>query len=44
MPGLGANSLIFEYLYFPKEKYCVHLLDWFMRINNETLNDYCIRL
>jgi len=44
MPGLGANSLIFEYLQFPKDKYCVHLLDWFMPIKNESLNDYCIRL
>ena len=43
MPGLGANSLIFEYLEFPKEKYCIHLLDWIMPIKNETLKDYCIR-
>ena len=43
MPGLGANSLIFEYLQFPKDKYCVHLLDWLMPIKNESLNYYCIR-
>ena len=36
MPGLGANSLIFEYLKFPK-RYSIHLLDWIMPIKNESL-------
>ncbi len=43
MPGLGANSLIFEYLDFPKEKYSIHLLDWIMPIKNESIENYCSR-
>jgi len=42
MPGLGANSLIFEYIQFP-DSYSVHLLDWIMPIQSESLKDYCIR-
>ena len=42
MPGLGANSLIFEYLKFPKI-YSIHLLYCIIPIKNESLKDYCIR-
>jgi len=44
VPGLAANSSIFEYIELPKDKFQIHLLDWMIPSTGETLNDYARRL
>ncbi|MEM8765303.1 MAG: alpha/beta hydrolase [Bacteroidota bacterium] len=40
MPGMGANSLIFEGLSLPHEQFQLHLLDWFLPERKMTLQGY----
>lgn len=44
MPGLAANSLIFENIKLPESSFEIHLLDWEIPIGNETLLDYAERM
>ena len=44
MPGLAANSSIFEFIELPKERFQIHLLDWLMPTPNERLTDYAKRM
>src|SRR5690606_37699308 len=44
VPGLAANSSIFEYIELPKDKFQIHLLDWMIPSPGETLKDYARRL
>lgn len=44
MPGLAANSLIFENIKLPEATFEIHLLDWEIPIGNETLLDYAERM
>ena len=44
MPGLAANSLIFERIRLPESIFEVHLLDWEIPKNNETLLEYAKRM
>ena len=44
MPGMAANSSIFEYIKLPTNKFEMHLLDWIIPIPNESLEDYAKRL
>jgi alpha/beta superfamily hydrolase len=40
MPGLAASSLIFERIKLPTEQFETHLLDWFMPLPSQSLEDY----
>ncbi|MEL6306205.1 MAG: alpha/beta hydrolase, partial [Bacteroidota bacterium] len=44
MPGMGANSLIFEGLSLPQEQFELHLLDWFLPEGKMTLQGYAERM
>ncbi len=45
VPGLGANSKIFEYLNFPSNIYTCHYLEWLMPENKtESIEKYASRL
>lgn len=44
MPGLAANSLIFENIKLPEATFEIHLLDWEIPIDNETLLHYAERM
>jgi len=43
MPGMAANSKIFEYIRLP-EIYQIHKLDWIIPKKNETLKFYAKRI
>ncbi|WP_047245078.1 alpha/beta fold hydrolase [Maribacter thermophilus] len=40
MPGMAASRKIFEYIKLPEEKFRIHLLDWFIPENGQSLIDY----
>ena len=45
MPGLGANSKIFEYISLPKDQFDVHLLEWKIPVSEEeSIEDYAKRM
>lgn len=44
MPGLAANSSIFEFIELPKDKFEIHLLDWVIPAPGETLQEYARRM
>jgi len=44
MPGMAANSSIFEYIQLPPNKFEIHLLEWIPPIDNETLSSYAHRM
>lgn len=44
MPGLAANSTIFENIQLPEEKYGIHWLDWLLPKPAETLQEYAKRM
>lgn len=43
IPGLAASSAIFEYIELDKERFNVHLLEWLIPLDNETLQQYALR-
>ena len=45
VPGLGANSKIFEYLELPEERYELHYLDWLVpTCVDESITSYAQRM
>lgn len=44
MPGLAASSSIFERIDLPADTFEIHLLEWFMPKNKESLSDYAKRM
>ncbi len=40
MPGMAANPSIFDNIDLPKEKFKVHLLEWFIPESKETIQQY----
>lgn len=44
MPGLAANSSIFEFIELPKEKFELHYLDWMLPKKEESLKNYAKRM
>lgn len=44
MPGMAANPKIFEYIKLPKERFAIHYLEWLIPTDNESLEDYAIRI
>lgn len=44
MPGLAASTLIFERITLPKDIFEMHLLEWEIPLDNESLTDYAKRM
>ncbi|TGD56741.1 alpha/beta fold hydrolase [Flavobacterium humi] len=44
MPGMAASSKIFERIKLPEEHFEMHLLEWFLPENKETLAHYAQRM
>ncbi len=44
MPGLAANSGIFEKIKLPEEQFETHFLEWIIPGNQETMKDYAQRM
>ncbi len=44
MPGLAANSEIFEYIKLPEDKFESHMLEWIIPGSEESLADYAQRM
>lgn len=44
MPGLAANSSIFEFIKLPEDKFVSHMLEWIIPGNDESLKDYAQRM
>ena len=44
MPGLAASTAIFERIILPEEEFEIHLLEWEIPLNNESLKDYAYRI
>ncbi len=44
MPGLAANSAIFENIRLPEDQFEIHMLEWIIPGSDETLQDYAQRM
>lgn len=44
MPGMAASPKIFEYIKLPENQFKIHLLEWIIPLDNETISDYALRL
>lgn len=44
MPGLAANSSIFEFIALPEDRFRIHLLDWVIPLPQESLQEYARRM
>ena len=44
MPGLAANSMVFENIKLDDKKYSLHRIDWIQPKKNESIKTYCVRL
>lgn len=44
MPGMAASPLIFENIKLPEERFQIHLLEWMIPVENESLSDYALRM
>ena len=43
MPGMAANSKIFDFISLP-ENFNIHILDWEIPIDDESIEDYSLRI
>ena len=44
VPGMSANSNIFEYIKLPISSFQIHYLEWNIPLENETLECYALRM
>jgi pimeloyl-ACP methyl ester carboxylesterase len=44
MPGLAASTTIFERIALPEDTFEIHLLEWEIPLNHESLQDYAKRM
>ncbi len=44
MPGLAAGPTIFENIKLPEEEFEMYFLEWFLPIENETIESYALRM
>lgn len=44
MPGMAANPKIFEYIKLPEDAFQIHLLEWVIPNDNESLQEYAKRM
>lgn len=44
MPGMAASPKIFEHIKLPESQFKIHLLEWFIPLDNESISGYALRL
>lgn len=44
MPGMAASPLIFEHIKLPEGQFEIHLLEWFIPVEDESISDYALRM
>ncbi len=44
IPGMGANTKIFEYIKLPENDYVMHFIEWELPERKESLSDYAFRM
>jgi esterase/lipase len=44
IPGMAANSKIFEYIKLPEDDYEMHFIEWELPMVNESLEDYALKM
>lgn len=44
MPGLAANSTIFENIKLPEDQFEIHMLEWIIPRTDESLKNYAQRM
>ena len=44
MPGMAASPKIFEYIQLPENQFKIHLLEWVLPLDNESISEYALRL
>ena len=44
MPGMAANSTIFEYIQLPNDRFKIHLLEWIIPLSDESIAQYAQRM
>ncbi|MEP1489591.1 MAG: alpha/beta hydrolase [Algibacter sp.] len=44
MPGMAASPLIFEHIKLPEDQFQIHLLEWFIPLEEESISDYALRM
>lgn len=44
VPGMAANTKIFEYIKLPESEYEMHFLEWMLPLERESLIDYAMRM
>lgn len=44
MPGMAASPKIFEHIELPENQFEIHLLEWVIPLDHESLSDYAFRM
>ena len=44
MPGMAANSTIFEHIQLPEDRFKIHLLEWIIPTKGESITSYAKRM
>lgn len=44
MPGMAASPKIFEHIKLPENQFKIHLLEWVIPFDNESMSEYSLRL
>ncbi len=44
MPGMAASPKIFEYIKLPEDQFKLHVLEWVLPYDNESISDYALRI
>ena len=44
MPGMAASSTIFERIHLPEDQFEIHLLEWVLPLDGESLHQYAERI
>ena len=44
MPGMAASPKIFEHIKLPEDQFEIHLLEWMIPLDKESLTDYAVRM
>lgn len=44
MPGMAASPKIFEHIKLPEKQFKIHYLEWIIPLDNESIEDYALRM
>lgn len=44
MPGMAASPKIFEHIKLPEDQFKIHLLEWIIPLDNESISNYALRI